>query len=172
MCAAPVFGQGGGKTPTGIQKEEKREPLEFTFPTPDGTQVKAAELRGKVTVLFFTAKGMPLLRESVRQLRGVAERNPRINVLLVMTNSQRAKDQSYLSDAELKEWRDTQSLPIPVVRDPNGDILFRRLGMTVLPSAVVLTKDGKLAAAREGIDPNVKLADQLRPEIEKADPDR
>lgn len=168
--SGPVFGQNPGKTPTGVVKEPKRDPLEFTFLRPEGGQLRAADLRGKTTVLFFSAKGMPLLKESVRQLRGVAERFSGVNVVLVLTNSQRPKDANYASDAELKEWRDSQNLPFPVVRDPNGDALFRRLEMSVLPSIAILARDGKLSGpTREGIDPNARLADMLRPEIEKAD---
>lgn len=164
----PVFGQG--KIPTGVVKEPKRDPLEFTFSRPEGGQLRAAELRGRTTVLFFSAKGLPLLKESVRQLRNVAERFSGINVVLVLTNSQRPKDATYASDADLREWCDSQNLPFPVVRDPNGDVLFRRLGLSVLPSIAILARDGKLSGPiREGIDPNARLADMLRAEIEKAD---
>lgn len=166
----PVLGQDGGKIPTGVAMEPKRDPLEFTFLRPEGGQLRAADLRGKTTVLFFSAKGMPLLKESVRQLRSVAERYTGVNVVLVLTNSQRPKDANYASDADLREWRDSQNLPFPVVRDPNGDALFRRLGLSVLPSIAILARDGKLSGpTREGIDPNARLVDMLRAEIEKAD---
>ncbi len=166
--AAPVFGQG--KTPTGVAMEPKRDPLEFTFLRPEGGQLNATELRGKTTVLFFSAKGMPLFRESVRQLRTVSERFSQVNVVLVLTNSNRPKDSNFASDADIREWRDGQGLPFPVVRDPNGDALFRRLGLSVLPSIAILARDGKLSGpTREGIDPNARLVDMLRAEIEKAD---
>lgn len=161
VCVLPIQ----GSTPP----QEGSKAVTFALQNLNDQTVKSEELQGKVTVILFGCKGLPLTRESVGQIQRVADKHPNINVLLVLTNSLRPKDSTYASDEELRTLVETNHLHVPVLRDPGGELLFKRLSLRVLPSLIILNRKGELAAAaREGLDPNVNLASQLTWEIEKA----
>lgn len=157
------------KTPVVIQKTQKQgDPVEFLLPTPDGGTLDAEKLRGKAALLCFAAHGISLMRPLLRQLNAVAEAYPQATVCLILTNGRQPRDRDFVSDADLKAWRDQQQLAYPLARDPHGTILFQRLGLSVLPSFVLLRKDGTVALKREGIDPTTSLAESLRADIRHA----
>ncbi|MBX7220991.1 MAG: TlpA family protein disulfide reductase [Blastocatellia bacterium] len=147
-----------------IQKQ-----VDFSLQSPQGGTVTTAQVQGKITVMLFGAKGLPLMRESLQQLQRVSDRYPEINVYVVVTNSNQPKDANFVSDEDLRSMMETSRFHFSVLRDPNGDLLFKKLGLRVLPSLIVLNRKGELAAAaREGLDPNANLASQLSWEIEKS----
>ena len=146
-----------------------QQPVEFSLQTLDGQLVTSNHMHGKITVILFGCKGLPLMKESLAQIQRVADKHPKINVYVVLTNSNRPKDGTFVSEAELQTAIGASNLRVPVLRDPNGDQLFKKLGLRVLPSLIILNRQGELAAAaREGFDPTVNLASQLTLEIERA----
>lgn len=169
-CLGDAFVRAHPRPSVAEQKEER--PVDFSLLTPDGKTVTAADARGKVTLLFFIAKGIPLVREALIQLRQVAERNPQVNIYLIVTNGVRPKDQNYLSDADILDWVEAKKLSTTILRDPNGATLFKKLGLAALPGAVILKKDGTPSGLpREGLDPNGKMVEQLKAEIDRAGAD-
>lgn len=161
--------EGQEKTPVVIQKTQKQgDPVEFLLSTPDGTLLDAEKLRGTVVLLCFAAYGISLMRPLLRQLHSVTEIYPQVTVCLILTNGRQPHDRDFISDADLKAWRDQQQLDYPVARDPHGTVLFQRLNLSVLPSFVLLRKDGTVALKREGLDPATPLAESLRADLRHA----
>ncbi|MCS7079845.1 MAG: redoxin domain-containing protein [Chloracidobacterium sp.] len=157
------------KIPVVIQKAQKQgDPVEFLLPTPDGTTLDAEKLRGKVVLLCFAAHGSSLMRPLLRQINNLADAYSQVTICLILTNGRQPRDRDFLSDADLKAWRDQQQIAYPLARDPHGTILFQRLNLSVLPSFVLLRKDGTVALKREGIDPTTSLVDSLRADLRDA----
>jgi hypothetical protein len=154
------------KNPTVVQKVQKQgDPVEFLLPTPDGSPLDAEQLRGKAVLLCFTAHGSPLMRLLLRQMNTIADNHPQVTLCLVLTNSTQPRDRDFISDADLKTWRDQLHLTYPVARDPRGTLLFQRLNLSVIPSFVLLRKDGTVAVKREGLDLTTNLAEQMRADL-------
>ncbi|MFQ3589617.1 MAG: hypothetical protein SNJ67_04815 [Chloracidobacterium sp.] len=157
------------KSPMVVQKVQKQgDPLEFLLPTPDGPPLDAEQLRGKVSLLCFAAYGFPLIRPLLRQMQEVSSSYPQVTLCLVLTNGTQPRDRDFISDADLKTWREQQHLPYRLARDPRGSLLFRRLNLSVIPSFVILRKDGTVAGTREGLDPTTSLVEQLRADLIRA----
>ncbi len=173
LAAATVASIGGAawglaqeKSPTVIQKVQKQgDPVEFSLPTPDGAPLDAEKLRGKAVLLCFAARDFPLMRLLLRQMSDIADSHPRVTLCLVITNGMQPRDRDFVSDAELKAWRDRLHFPHLLARDPRGALLLQRLNLSVLPSFILLRKDGTVALVREGIDPATSLAEQLRSDL-------
>lgn len=154
------------KTPTTVQKVQKQgDPVEFLLPVPDGPPLDAEQLRGKAILLCFVNHGSPMLRPLLRQMNAIAESHPQVMLCLVLTNGTQPRDRDFISDADLKAWRDQVHLSYPVARDPRGALLFQRLNLSVIPSFVLLRKDGTVALKREGLDLNTTLAEQMRADL-------
>ncbi|QUW00566.1 hypothetical protein J8C02_03460 [Chloracidobacterium sp. MS 40/45] len=154
------------KNPTVVQKVQKQgDPVEFLLPTPDGSPLDAEQLRGKAVLLCFIAHGSPLMRLLLRQMNTIADNHPQVMLCLVLTNGTQPRDRDFISDADLKSWRDQLHLSYPVARDPRGNLLFQRLNLSVIPSFVLLRKDGTVAVKREGLDLTTTLAEQMRADL-------
>jgi hypothetical protein len=156
------------KSPTVIQKVQKHvEPVEFLLPTPEGSTLDAEQLRGKAVFLCFTAYGSPLLRPLLRQIQTLAEDYPQVQLCLVITNGTQPRDRDFISDADLKAWRNQLPRSYIVARDPRGMLLLQRLELSVIPSFVLLRKDGTVALKREGLDPTTSLVEQIRTNLQQ-----
>ncbi len=154
------------KNPTVVQKVQKQgDPVEFLLPTPDGSPLDAEQLRGKAVLLCFIAHGSPMMRLLLRQMNTLADNHPQVTLCLVLTNGTQPRDRDFISDADLKSWRDQLHLTYPVARDPRGNLLFQRLNLSVIPSFVLLRKDGTVAVKREGLDLTTTLAEQMRADL-------
>ncbi len=154
------------KNPTVVQKVQKQgDPVEFLLPTPDGSPLDAEQLRGKAVLLCFIAHGSPLMRLLLRQMNTIADNHPQVTLCLVLTNGTQPRDRDFISDADLKSWRDQLHLTYPIARDPRGNLLFQRLNLSVIPSFVLLRKDGTVAVKREGLDLTTNLAEQMRADL-------
>ncbi|MGQ9896175.1 MAG: TlpA family protein disulfide reductase [Acidobacteriota bacterium] len=155
-----------GKNPTVVQKVQKQgDPVEFLLPTLDGSSLDAEQLRGKAVLLCFVTHGSPLIRPLLRQMNTIADSYPQVTLCLVFTNGTQPRDRDFISDSDLKTWRDQLHLPYPVARDPRGTLLFQRLDLSVLPSFVLLRKNGTVAVKREGLDLTTSLAEQMRVDL-------
>jgi hypothetical protein len=154
------------KNPTVVQKVQKHgDPVEFLLPTPDGSPLDAEQLRGKAVLLCFIAHGSPLMRLLLRQMNTIADNHPQVTLCLILTNGTQPRDRDFISDADLKTWRDQLHITYPIARDPRGTLLFQRLNLSVIPSFVLLRKDGTVAVKREGLDLTTTLAEQMRADL-------
>jgi len=134
-------------------------PVKFSFRSLDGGNVTDADLRGKVSVLIFTASWLPITRkQSASVNRLTAEFTPRgAAFFLVCIDSETPSSKSYASDERLREFARKRRLRLPVLRDPGGKTL-REYDRKQIPLIVVLNKEGVVdGKPHEGFGPEGAL---------------
>ena len=145
-------------------------PIHFSLHTVDGGGVTSEMLRGDVVVLAFGASWLPLSRTQVQGVQKLADEyaDRDVRVYWVSTDSDAAKSRNYATDAQLREFARRNGLKVAVLRDPDGE-LFKRMGVerNQLPAIVILDKQGNIADAIGGLDPEGNLVTQLAPRLNK-----
>ena len=139
---------------------------EFSMRAIDGDTVTSESLRGNVVVLAFGASWLPLTRNQMEGVKKLADQYAGRGVAAywVSTDSESPKSKNYVSDDELRAL--ARKYKVTVLRDPDGAI-SKRLGVDQLPSVVVIDKQGNISGTVGGLDPNVDLAKQLAPRLDK-----
>src|SRR5947207_11102499 len=147
-------------TPAGSQLPE------FSLRAVDGPAVTAESLRGQVVVLAFGASWLPLTRNQMEALKKLADQYAGRGVVVywVSTESESAKSKNYVADDQLRELG--RKYKVTVLRDPDG-ATSKRLGVDQLPSVVIINKQGQIAAAMGGMDPDADLSKQLAERLNK-----
>lgn len=145
------------------------EPVKFSFRSLDGGNVTDADLRGKVAVLIFSDRRLPISKkraESVRFL--VYEFAPRgVVFYLISTDSETPGSKNYASDEAVREYGRKSGLRLPVLRDPEGKTL-RAYGRGQIPLVVVLDRQGRVdAKPLEGFGPRGYLERTLRSRLRR-----
>ena len=130
---------------------------EFSLRALDGPPVTSESLRGEVVVLAFGASWLPLTRNQMEGLKKLADQyaGRGVAVYWVSTESDSPKSKNFADDNQLRELG--RRYKITVLRDPDG-AMSKRLGVDQLPSTVILNKQGQVAAAVGGLDPNADVA--------------
>src|SRR5205809_7464009 len=141
-------------------------PVNFSFRAVDGQPVSSESLRGEVVVLAFGASWLPLTRNQMESLKKLADQyaGRGVAVYWVSTESDSPKSKNFADDNQLRELG--RRYKITVLRDPDG-VTSKRLGVDQLPSTVILNKQGQVAAAVGGLDPNADVAKQLAERLDK-----
>ena len=139
---------------------------EFSLRALDGPPVTSESLRGEVVVLAFGASWLPLTRNQMESLKKLADQyaGRGVAVYWVSTESDAPKSKNFADDNQLRELG--RRYKITVLRDPDG-AMSKRLGVDQLPSSVILNKQGQVAAAVGGLDPNADFAKQLAERLDK-----
>ena len=117
--------------------------VKFSFRSLDGGNVTDADLRGKVSVLIFTASWLPITRKQSASVNRLSvEFVPRgVAFFLVCIDSETPSSKNYASDKRLREFVRKRRLRLPMLRDPEGKTL-REYGREQIPLIVVLNKEG------------------------------
>jgi len=139
----------------------------FNLRSLDGGNVTADELRGKVVVLAVGASWLPLSSEEAASIKRLAAKYALKNVEFywVFTDSTSPKSRNYASDDDLKAFAKNNSLPVNLLRDPDG-IQMKKLGVTQVPAFVVIDKNTKIfGSIMEGIEPDGGSTTQLEKKI-------
>lgn len=126
---------------------------QLTFRSIDGQTINLANERGKVVVLAFSATWAPLASKELPALQKLAEQYPGRQVVFywVSINAAKPGARNYASDADLQAFAARHGLRMPVLRDPEQSA-YRALGLTVLPSLILLDRTGKIAHKHAGFD--------------------
>src|SRR5258705_11907397 len=144
-------------------------PAEFSLRSVDGQTVTSASLRGEVIVLAFGASWLPLSKSQLQGVRKLADEysNRGVIVYWVSTESEDSKSKNYASDEQLRAFAQKYGLKVTVLRDPDG-VISKRLGVSQLPSTIILDKQGNLVGEPiQGLDPNGNFAGQLASRLDK-----
>lgn len=124
-----------------------------------GGNVDVQAQRGKVTVLAFGAKWLPLSAKQIDYTNLLAKKYAGRNVVIfyVCTDSLSEKSKNYATNDMLSSFATDSKLSVPVLRDPDG-VLMKKLRVDQLPSFVVLDKTGAMSGdAFGGIDPKFDI---------------
>ena len=140
--------------------------VNFSFRAIDGQPVSSESLRGEVVVLAFGASWLPLTRNQMEAVKKLADQyaGRGVAVYWVSTESESAKSKNYVADDQLRELG--RKYKVTVLRDPDG-ATSKRLGVDQLPSVVIINKQGQIAAAMGGMDPDADLSKQLAERLNK-----
>jgi thiol-disulfide isomerase/thioredoxin len=140
----------------------------LSFKKLDGSNLGLGDLQGKVVVISFSAKGIPLTRFEMPQLDKLAAKfaDRGVAVLWVGCNSIKPKAPNYASDDDLRALA-AQYPNLLIVRDPN-ETASRQAGIDSLPTILVFDQRGRVVGApHTGIDPQSNLASDLTPVINR-----
>ncbi|MCE5187190.1 MAG: TlpA family protein disulfide reductase [Planctomycetaceae bacterium] len=114
--------------------------------------------RGKVVVLAFWATWCQPCKTELLELKTLAADLEDKNVVAAAV----CTDPENVSD--LKSVVESLEIDYPVLLDSRGD-LFKRLGLTAVPTTLVLDPEGNTVLKREGFDP--AIMQQIRKSIEQ-----
>src|SRR6185503_2877715 len=139
---------------------------EFSLRAIDGEAVTSQGLRGEVAVLAFGASWLPLSRNQMESVKKLADQyaGKGVAVYWVSADSENPKSRNFVSDDQLREL--ARKYKVTILRDPDG-ALSRKMGIDQLPSIVILDKQGNIAGAIGGMDPNANLTTQLAARLDK-----
>ena len=134
-----------GGAPAGLVPSDHRSPAGTAAiepVTPGASSVDLASLKGKVVVLHFWATWCPPCRAEFPEFARYAEAhqgNPGIAILPVSVDNDKASVLAFL-----------QAIPqhFPVYIDQSG--LADQMGVTAIPTTVVLDREGKVAWTAQG----------------------
>jgi peroxiredoxin len=129
----------------------------------DGTNVTSENQKGKVVVFAVAASWLPLSEDQAKGIKRLAAKYALKNVEFywVFTDSASPKSKNYASDDQLRSFAKSNSLPVNLLRDPDG-VQMKRLGVSQVPAFVIFNRSGKLFGEPiEGIDPDGDSAVQL-----------
>jgi peroxiredoxin len=124
-----------------------------------GGNVDLQSLKGKVVVLAYGAKWLPLSAKQVDFTNLLAKKYAGRNVAIyfVATDSLSGKSKNFASNEALAQFATESKLSVPMLRDPDG-VLMKSHNVDQLPSFVVLDKTGAVAGdAFGGIDPKFDI---------------
>jgi peroxiredoxin len=140
--------------------------VDFSFRSIDGQPVTAESVRGEVVVLAFGASWLPLTRNQMEAVKKLADQyaGRGVAVYWVSTESDSAKSKNFASDDQLREL--AHRYKVSILRDPDG-VAAKRLGVDQLPSVLIINKQGNIAEAIGGMDPNANLGKELAGRLEK-----
>src|SRR5262245_47308798 len=102
-----------------------REVANFALLDATGKLHELRRQEGKAVVLFFTANGCPVARQSAPKLNGLAQRFADRGVTFFLVNSNSADDRKSI----LKEQAELQLFRTPVLKDDTQGVA-RHLGVT------------------------------------------
>lgn len=163
LACALILGQAFASVPRGV---------EFNLRTVDGGSITSEMLRGDVVVLAFGASWLPISRDQMRGVQGLADeyRDRDLRVYWVSTDSEKPQSKNYASDDQIRAYARKHGLKVAVLRDPDG-ALFKTLGVerNQLPAIVILDREGNVAETVGGLaDPERgSLIAQLAPRLGK-----
>lgn len=119
----------------------------------DGSNFSLASSKGKVVVLSFGATWVPMTSKELPALQKLVSANPKASFYWVSTNSAKAGEKNFAADADLQAFAAKNGLRIPVLRDADK-VAYRALGLTSLPSLIVIDQAGNIKLKHEGFDPD------------------
>ena len=126
----------------------------LVFRTANGQTVNLADEK-KVAVLAFSATWAPLAAKELPALQTFAEsfagRN--VSVYWVSINSSKQGAKTYASDADLTAFATRNGSKLTILRDPEQSA-YKSFGLSVLPTIVVLDREGEVALKHVGFDPD------------------
>src|SRR5258705_10856561 len=147
----------------------QKGPVEFSLRSIDGQTITSNSLRGEVVVLAFGASWLPLSKTQLQGIRKLADEysNRGVVVYWVSTESEDSKSKNFANDEQLRAFAQKYGLKVTVLRDPDG-VISKRLGVSQLPSTIILDKQGNLVGEPiQGLDPNGNFAGQLASRLDK-----
>lgn len=126
---------------------------QLTLQSVDGKEVSLADHRGQVVVLAFNANWTPMANKSLPALQRIANRYKSRGVIFywVSINSALAGEKNFATDADLKAFAQENGLHLTVLRDSERKA-FHEFGLEVIPSIVILDREGKVYKKQVGFD--------------------
>lgn len=128
---------------------------QLMFRTATGQNLNLADEKGKIVVLSFSATWAPLASKELPALQKVADQyaGRGVSVYWVSINTAKQGARNYASDADLTAFASRYGLKVPVLRDSEQSA-YRTLGVTALPTVVVLDGTGRVVLSHIGFDPD------------------
>lgn len=139
---------------------------DFSLRAIDGEAVTSQGLRGEVAVLAFGASWLPLSRNQMESVKKLADQyaGKGVAVYWVSVDSENPKSKNFVSDDQLRDL--ARKYKVSILRDPDG-VISKKMGIDQLPSVVIIDKQGTVAGAIGGMDPNANLTTQLSARLDK-----
>jgi len=136
----------------------------------DGSQVNLDERTGKVLILAVGASWLPLSDKQADFANVLAKRysGKNVTVYFISTDSVTAGSKNFASDESVKKFAFSNKLTVPVLRDSDGLVTFKKYGIEQVPSFIVVDKNGvRVGQPFGGIDPNFDITIPISRAVDK-----
>ena len=147
--------------------------VDFNLRTVDGGSITSEMLRGDVVVLAFGASWLPISRDQMRGVQGLADeyKDRDLRVYWVSTDSEKPQSKNHATDDQIRSFARKHGLKVAVLRDPDG-AFFKTLGVerNQLPAIVILDREGNIAETIGGLNSDPEgggLVAKLAPRLGK-----
>lgn len=138
--------------------------------TLDGNRVDLQNQKGKVVVLAIGADWLPLSDKQAEFTNQLAKKYAGKDVVIyfVATDSTIASSKNFASNDDIRKFATTNKLTVPILRDPDGAVTFKKFNIEQVPSFVILNKDGvSIGEPFGGIDPKYDITIPISKAIDK-----
>lgn len=147
--------------PGGCRKDKgsfnQNTPIDFRLDTLSHDRFYLNQYRGKVVVLAFWATWCIPCKAELVELKSLAVLPEFKNVYIAAV----CTDPENIDDA--KKIIKTLALDYPVLLDKQANV-FNKLGMSAVPTTIVIDQTGKISLTRQGYDP--AIMQQIKKNIE------
>lgn len=145
-----VLPQLGDKSRTSVGSDAPDFSLEVIHGGDPGNRIRLSDLQGKAVVLDFWASWCGPCKEQVPILDELAKRYQEENVVVVGVNTGDERDSAV-------QFLKARGVAYASVFDGTGQVAMS-YGVRGLPTLMVLDRQGKIAAVRQGVVPKAELA--------------
>ena len=152
----PRLTSGCGKAASGQEAPDFKADVIANAPTPGQASIVLAELRGHPVVLDFWATWCGPCQIEAPILNGVAERFKDKGLVVVGVNTSDAGGRRLAPVFVAKK-----GISFPIVFD-EGDEIAHRYQVDNMPTLVVISKEGKIVATRQGVTSDADLERLVR----------
>lgn len=123
-------------------------------PSPEQTAIKMSELKGHPVILDFWATWCGPCQAEAPIVNGIAQRYRDRGLVVVGVNT---SDEAGLAERFVKK----KNLSFPIVFD-EGNTIAKSFNVANLPTLVVIDKEGKVIAIRQGVTSDAALDDLVK----------
>ena len=131
-----------------------------SLPSIQGGNIDVQAQKGKVVILAYGASWLPLSDKQADYTNALAKKysGKNVAVYFVATDSTNPKSKNFATNDRLAKFANETNLKVPILRDSEGLLTLKKLGIDQLPSFVVLDKSGaRSGAIFGGIDPKFDI---------------
>ncbi len=151
-------------TPTSHAAEAPTEPAaerppvaDFGLRTLDGKKVKLSDYAGQVVLISFWATWCAPCKQELIFLDPLLKKYGEQGLVVLAINTDSPKSQ-----AEVRRFVRTRNLQMPVLLDPDGEVVRRLDPRAVMPFSLYVDRAGRRAHEHEGFSPDEPPAIEAR----------
>ena len=126
----------------------------------DNSTIDLQGQKGKVVILAIGASWLPLSGKQAEYTNTLAQKYAGRNVVVyfIATDSTSSKSKNFASNENVLKFGNANKVTVPILRDSDGALTFKKFSIDQIPSFVILDKQGNQSGnVFGGIDPKYDI---------------